>query len=266
MSFLFRRKRLFVFISLLLFSVIPFAFRSNSDIQNKTHVSEAYNPKLNSINNIESAVDYINNEYNKHNLSGFDTVKYVQIVSKFTKERFYHGLSHYSFGDNWILFLSGKLFWSHVSAIVNPNDILKYSEALCSQQTIVFMDILTKKGINVRTVGLGYKEGPGHFLAEVYYSGKWHLYDVTLEPDWKKIVAHHESMEYYMNNKDTLYAVYNNSLNRSVFDKILNKVNYGEINEFPANNMLLLHRFTFLLIYCLPVVLLILLIKTIKGL
>lgn len=266
MGFVFRRKRLVVLVFLFLLSVLPFSFRLCHYTHGEKHFSEAYNPELSSIKDIETATDYIDSEYKKYNLPQFDTVKYVQVVSKFTKEKFYHGLSHYSVGDNWILFFAGKLFWSHISAIVNPNDILKQSEALCSQQTIVFMDILTKKGISVRTVGLGYKEGPGHFLAEVYYSGKWHLYDVTLEPDWKKIVAHHESMDYYTDNRDTLYKVYQHTLNRNVFDKILNKVDYGEKNAFPASNMLLLHRFTFLLIYCLPIVFLILIIKNLKGL
>ncbi len=143
-----------------------------------------------------------------------------------------------------------------MSAIVAPNDILKYPYGLCSQQTIVFMELLKRKGIKSRSVGLGYDEGPGHFLSEVYYEGSWHLYDISAEPVWKKIHNHHKSMEYYLNNKDSLYIVYESRMPKPLFDKITEKVVYGKVNDFPAKKMLLFHRFTYVLILFLPVFLL----------
>jgi hypothetical protein len=144
------------------------------------------------------------------------------------------------------------MLWSHLSAIVIPDDILKHSEGLCSQQTIVFMELLKRKGINVRSVGLGYKEGPGHFLCEVHYLSSWRLHDVTVEPQWKNTAGHHESMAYYLNHKDSLYTVYKSRMQKNIFDKITEKAIYGKVNEFPAKNMLIFQKTTFALTYMLP--------------
>jgi hypothetical protein len=193
--------------------------------------------------------------------NNFDTAQYVQIASKFTKERFYHGLSHYSISDNWIACLSGKFLWIHLSAIVNPNDILKHPEGLCSQQTIVFMELLKKKGINVRSIGLGYIEGPGHFLSEAYYNGSWHLHDVTMEPSWENVVHHHRSMSYYQSNKDSLYLAYESIYDKQLFNKLLEKVVISRTNEFPAKKMLFFHQITLFFTYLLPFFFLFMVIK-----
>lgn len=253
----FRNRKHYIYGILFCLSILPFLgkFLKKDDVLPVNH--ELFNPKLSSIQDVSSAIIYIDEKYNSHSHLGFDTVEYVQLVSDFTKNRFYHGLSHYSFSDNWIACLCGKMFWSHLSAIVSPDDILKHNEGLCSQQAIVFMDILRRKNIVTRNVGLGYKEGPGHFLAEVFYSGTWHMYDVNLEPNWKKITNHHKSVDYYRMHPDSLYCVYDGILNKTVFSKIMKKVKYGNANEFPASKMLLFHGVTLAFCYLFPAVLLI---------
>jgi len=237
-----------------LLSIVPFfcpVHQHNKKVDNVK--KELFNSELGYVNSVDKAIKYTDSiYYNRYNYSEFDTAHYVQIVSQFTKERFYHGLTHYSLSDNWIANLSGKLLWSHLSAIVNPDDILKHAEGLCSQQTIVFMEILKRKKINVRSIGLGFKEGPGHFLCEVYYNNSWRLYDVTMEPLWEKVSHHHQSVAYYLDNKDSLYLAYQSRMPKPLFDKITQKVTYSEVNVFPAKNMLLFHRITFFLIYFLP--------------
>ncbi|MBI3519555.1 MAG: transglutaminase domain-containing protein [Bacteroidetes bacterium] len=213
---------------------------------------------------MDKAVLYTDSVYSKNGSLQFDTAKYVHIISNFTKERFYHGLSNYNLSDNWIAYFLGKLLWSHFSAIVIPDDILKYPQGLCSQQTIIFMELLKRKGIKVRSVGLGYKEGPGHFLCEVYYGGAWRLYDVTKEPEWKKLTNKHLSMDYYLSNKDSLYLAYKSRMPLTVFNKLTERVNYGEVNKFPAEKMLLFHKITKALTYILPISLLFLAIGSYK--
>ncbi len=242
-------------------SILPFLGKLDKNTDAIQTKQELYNPKLSNIQDVSSALNYIDEKYNSHAHFGFDTSEYVQLASDFTKNRFYHGLSYYSFSDNWIAYLSGKIFWSHLSAIVSPDDILKHNEGLCSQQTIVFMDILRRKNIVVRNVGLGYKEGPGHFFAEVFYSGSWHLYDVNLEPNWKKITNHHRSVDYYKSHPDSLFCVYDGKIDKAVFDKIIKKVKYGSANEFPAQKMFIFHGFTLALCYILPFVFFVLFLK-----
>lgn len=249
-----------IFYFLFFLSILPFfGFLSNKNVVKNSRV-EMFNSDLSRINSMNKAINYTDSIYSAENNGAFDTLKYIKVVSKFTKERFYHGLSHYSIFDNWIAYLSGKILWSHMSAIVNPEDILKHSEGLCSQQTIVFMEMLMRKGIKVRSVGLGYKEGPGHFLSEVYCNGSWHLYDVSLEPNWKKIAFHHESMKYYLSHKDSLYVTYQETMPKKVFDKLITNVKYGKENDFPAKKMLWFHQITYVITYLIPLFFLILII------
>lgn len=233
---------------------MPILFSTVSSIKNTLSHKELFNIELSRFQSIDDITAHIDGIYSaKHLSSQIDTLAYVKITSDVIKKRFFHGLAHYSFKENWIAALSGKVLWNHLSAIVEPNDVLNYTEGLCSQQTIVFLEILKRKGIKTRWVGLGYKEGSGHFLAEVFYFGKWHLYDVNLEPNWERISNHHESMGYYQKYPDSLFIAYDGILTKESFHKIMEKVEYGEVNEFPAKNMLLFHRVTKLLTYLLPI-------------
>lgn len=249
----FSGKSYLIFGFFFLLSIIPVLFNVNKKSEANFLYNELYNPKLSNLNNLEKIEHYIDSSYVFLNNRTFDTALYVQIASAIVKERFYRGLALYSISENWISSIHGKLIWSHLSAIVEPDDILKHSGALCSQQSIVFMEILKNKGINVRSVGLGYKEGPGHFLSEVYYNGDWHLHDVTYEPLWEKMPITHKSIEYYSVHKDSLFLIYENKIPKDVFYKIIEKIEYGKENEFPGKNMLLFHKVTKFFTYIIPI-------------
>lgn len=240
---------------MLLISITPIGVSTVSELKSTYKNRELFNIELSRFKSVEDITAHIDGIYSAtHPSSKIDTLAYVKTTSDIIKKRFYHGLSEYSLKDNWITFLFGKLFWNHLTAIVEPDDILDYSQGLCSQQAIVFLEILKRKGIQTRWVGLGYKEGPGHFLAEVYYEGNWHLYDVNMEPRWERITHHHESIAYYEHNKDTLYKAYDGIMTRPLFDKIMQRVQYGEVNQFPAKKMVLFHRVTKIITYLIPFV------------
>ena len=235
----------------------------NTDSVKFVNTSEKFSTEFRKYNSINKCYEYIDNI---NHLSGketsIDTIVYVNSVSNFFKERFYHGLSIYSFQDNWIAYLTSKLFWSHLSAIVDPDDILKHSEGLCSQQNIAFTELLKFKGITSRSVGLGTKEGPGHFLTEVLYNGSWHLYDIDVEPKWEVLQFNHLSIDSLIKNRGLLYAIYDNKLQKSHVDKIIKTVKYGNPNDFPAKKMLIFHKVTFFLTYLLPFIFFLLFIKS----
>lgn len=255
--------RLFIYLILLSISITPIVFSTVSNLKNTYKNKELFNVELSRFKSVEDITAHIDGIYSATNsLPQIDTLAYVKATSDIVKKRFYHGLSEYSIKDNWISYVGAKLFWNHLNAIVDPDDILGYSEGLCSQQTIIFLEILKRKGIQTRWVGLGFKEGPGHFLAEVYYHGKWHLYDVNLEPKWEKLTNHHESIAYYKQYPDSLYLAYEGIISRLVYDKIMQRVQYGEVNEFPAKNMLLFHRITKAITYLIPFFLVILILLT----
>lgn len=243
-----------VYLILLSISITPIVFSTVSNLKNTYGNKELFNIELSRFKSIEDITAHIDGIYAAtHTSSEIDTLAYVKATSDIVKKRFYHGLSEYSLRDNWISYIGAKLFWNHLNAIVEPDDVLDYNKGLCSQQAIVFLEILKRKGIKTRWIGLGYKEGPGHFLAEVYYQGKWHLYDVNLEPKWERVTNHHESIAYYKQYPDTLFLAYEGIISRNLFDKIMEKVQYGEVNEFPAKNMLLFHRITKIVTYLIPV-------------
>jgi hypothetical protein len=250
--------------SLFLISLFPFLFKIVADSPQRTLKKELFDPNLVRLNSLDKIVSYIDSLYASQTLPGLDTAAYVSIASETIKKRFCFGLSNYNISDNWIAYASGKLVWSHFLGIVDPNDILKHPCGLCSQQTIVFMEILKRKGVKVRSVGLGPKEGPGHFLCEVFYKDAWHLHDVTMEPLWKKVGNHHKSIEYYLQNKDSLYLAYQMQYDKPLFYKLLNKVEFGKTNEFPAKNMLLFHKFTLFFTYLMPLFFLFMFIRALR--
>ncbi len=224
--------------------------------------NELFNKELAKLNSVDKIVHYTDELYKKNHKKGLnDTASYVSTLSDVVKRRFYFNTSDYSLSENWIAYLCGKLIWSHMSSIVITNDILKHDKGLCSQQTIVFIAALGEKKINFRTVGLGYIQGPGHFVCEVKYGGFWHLYDVSKEPVWNRLIRDHQSLDYYLENKDTLYLAYESKISKAVFLKILEKHYYGAPNKMPAKNMILFHLVAYLIMYTLPLAFLLLSVK-----
>ncbi|MBS1647816.1 MAG: hypothetical protein JST67_10795 [Bacteroidetes bacterium] len=251
-------KKLFffflLFLSLFLLSLAPFIYTHTDYYEFKIKPKkERYNYSLaQKITTIPSATRYIDSlYYTTYKKSKIDTALYIKQVTQFVKESFYHNVLNYSAQENWIANLCGKLFWSHFSAVVSPDDIIKHPKAICSQQAIVYMELLKNKGIKSRKVGLGHKK-LGHFITEIWYDKGWHLYDVNKEPDWDKITNPHKSMEYYKQNPDTLYKVYESKISRATFNELIQKVEYGQANAFPAPRMLWFHRITKILTYLLP--------------
>jgi len=90
-----------------------------------------------------------------------------------------HSYSYYSFCDNWIASLVGRLFWNDLSAIVVPDDIMKHPMAACSQVSLVLKECFVRTGVTYRKVGLLH-----HFVLEASINNRWYLYDPNLEPNF----------------------------------------------------------------------------------
>jgi len=263
MNFTFKNIK-YLYLVIFILSSLPFIINVDESFVNSKKANEKYLASYSSIETTERLAHFVDSIcLSSSKKCALDTSEILNVAKTIIENRFFHGLSSYSFTDNWIAYLSGKIIWSHFSAIVKSNDILKSSHGLCSQQTIVFLEVLRRKKIDFRTVGLGYKEGPGHFLCEVKYNGSWHLYDVTYEPNWEESATPHQSLEYYLNNKEELYQVYRNKMDSALFYHLLTNVEYGKANVMPGQNMALFHTITKALTYIIPLIFLILLIKEI---
>ncbi len=241
----------FIYLILGIIFTLPLFYTNSDSTKFVRPTNERYNGALNYCTDLQSSIKFIDS-VSFVGSDKFDTLTYVNSASEFIKERFYHGTANYTFSENWIANMLGKYVWSHFYAIVVPGDILKRNKGLCSQQTMVFMELLKSKNIDSRKVGITAQDGNGHFLCEVYYANSWHVYDVNLEPNWHKVQHAHESMDYYLQNKDTLYTVYEGKISNSEFKDLLQDVKYGVPNEFPAKKMRLFHTVTKCFTYALP--------------
>jgi len=108
------------------------------------------------------------------------------IDPKFTKPTFF---------ENWILWVysqyMGKYEWTDTKKAV------RLGGGFCSQQAIVFNNILREQKIESRILGLN-----GHVLNEVFIDGKWRVYD----PDFNVIFE--ESLKELEDNFNKVYRAY----------------------------------------------------------
>ncbi len=170
-----------------------------------------------------------------------DTREHVDLVRNIIAQRFYHGYARYNIRDNYVAFFAGTYIWDHFLGIVIPDDILKHNGALCSQQAIVFGELLKRRGYKVRKVTL-----KGHFCEEVFYDNSWHFYDTDKEPIFPQEMPR-PGIKDLIGNKKLLYAAYKGKLDKTVIDRVFSEYKVGKINSFPAKNMEFFHYVTKLL-------------------
>ncbi|WP_026462927.1 hypothetical protein [Adhaeribacter aquaticus] len=196
---------------------------------------EAFDKSLIKLNTIEKLNAYIDSCGLAGNISA-PSKDDAFLVNQVIEKKFYHGFSHYSIQDNWLACLAGKVIWDHLSAIVIPNDLVKHPMAACSQQSIVMMEVLRKRGYQVRKLGLS-----GHFVLETFYDKTWHVFDPDKEPIYSGFL--HDSLNIYLEN-GYLTKAYSKSLTPVEVKRIFSKQQIGAINEFPAENARLFHVVT----------------------
>ena len=163
---------------------------------------------------------------------------YVDLADMLIRFRFVHGYSYYRPSDDYINYLLGRTVWSNLSAIVEPNDILKFNHAACSQQAIVFMAILRQKGYRTRKISL-----KGHFCTDVFYEGRWHFYDSNKEPRFSKTRPIPSSQELVV-NKNLAYQAYSGIMTRSQVDAMFGEVKIEESKALPGERVRILHKIT----------------------
>ena|GEM_PF-644661 len=205
--------------------------------------------RLNSVAALSFYCDSIYAERAKANTVTKYEETFTEIASSAVRKRFYHGYSMYGFNDNFIATtFSSLLNTSGLSAIVIPNDILKFPYAACSQQSIVLMELLKKKGFTTRKIGFKGKTY-GHFCFEVYYNGGWHFYDPDMEPNTAVLNAYnHPDIKFLAEHKDVLLKAYAQYPEYKVLDIFPNYF-YGATNKFPAPAAMLFHKVSKVLSY-----------------
>lgn len=66
------------------------------------------------------------------------------------------------------------------------DDVVAYEAGLCAGSSFLFLELMRRVGYTVRKTDAWYgPPGSGHAMAEVYWGGKWHLYDPLWGRYWR---------------------------------------------------------------------------------
>lgn len=235
-KFFVKRKRPLLFFALIIFLVPNFFSTHLMPLSDRGYRWEKFDPKLAyNLTSIATLIKYTDSLAMSKNIDG-KTLAYGNLLVGVIKNRFYHGYSHYSTQENWIASVAGKFAWSHLSAIVIPDDLMKYKMAACSQQTIILMACFKRKGIPYRKVGFDH-----HFAAEGNFNRQWYYFDPNMEPDFSSISRSSISS---LINKRQLNTVYKKHVEMSTLQSGFSNLFYGSPNVEPAYRATLFHSFT----------------------
>lgn len=206
---------------------------------------DPFDPELIRLNNMKKMAQFVDSIAFIQGLSIDDQEGYAELVDSVVSQRFYHGLQHYDFSENYLAFLMGKFIWLDFSAKVIPNHILKKQYAFCSQSSIIFQEILKTKGFDIRTVGL-----PGHFCSEVMIDNEWRFHDVSLKPSFENVPR--LSTQQLIEKPELLEEAYSHSFDQGFQNNLHqffdpDKIFYGDVNAFAAPRMIWVHRITMFL-------------------
>lgn len=258
-KFLYAAQVIFLglFVFTLLASLLQFAgnnnplakFDSPKPVYNH---SEEYDPSLSGLTSLKKLEQYCDSLFSatriETNKDRYEE-NYVNLVGSVIRERFYHGYSYYGFEDNYVAVLFSRMTYPGYSAIVIPDDILKYPFAACSQQSIVMMELLKTKGFTTRKISFYGQKAGGHFCFEVLYNGSWHFYDPNMEPDNTVLSAYNRpGIAFLASHPDILLKAYKQHPQSKVLD-LFTHYSYGPVNQFPAPRALIFHKISKILSY-----------------
>ena len=243
-------KTLLIILAVILF--VPNLFTINLFEDKGYNHREEYDPKLSYINSVARLAGSVDSLAQCMDID-HGSYEYVFEITRLIRHRFYHGYSHFNFRENWIAALCGRFIEAGFSAKVQPDKILQHSNAACSQQAIVMMDLLKQKHIPYRHLGF-----PHHYAIDVLINGKWYFFDPNMEPNMAKEQRCEDGWKY---NSDSLKQYYDKSkmedMEFALGDGLL--AIKGPVNEVPAPNARLFQATTAVLskiLWCFPLLLL----------
>lgn len=244
-------RTLLILLAILLF--LPNLFDTSFFHEEKYNNREEFNPSLSYINSLDKLDQHIDSiaialKLNKDSAR----YRYVYEISKIIRERFYHGYSHFTFSENWIASLAGRFIEEGLGSKVHVDKILSQDNAACSQQAIVMMAVLRRKGIPNRHLGF-----PHHYTLEAFIDNKWYFFDPNMEPTMNQAQRCEDSWKYH---SDSLKKYYDASKTKAInFDFGYGlSPDKGTINEEPALNARIFQTSTAILsktLWCFPLLL-----------
>lgn len=167
-------KFLTILLAILLF--FPLLFNFSPCKEPVYNNKESFDPSLSRLNSIQSLIDYSDSSANSDQIK-IGSLGYGVLVAVIIRKRFYHGFSYYTLQKNWIAVAAQYFFGRGLASPVNPDEILKFPYAACSQQAIVLMAVMKQKNVSYRSVGF-----PHHYATELRFKNDWYYFDPDMEP------------------------------------------------------------------------------------
>lgn len=203
--------------------------------------NDEFDPSLMRLNTIDKLEAYCDSFYEVNR----STRSFPGIVADVVKKKFYHGYSHYDAYTNPSAAFISSVIKKGMAAVVLPNDIVKYPNAACSQQSIVGMEIFKRKGYKVRGVVM-YDSiiGTGHFAYEAYYDNDWHYFDPNQEPDGEVLKKYSRPSVAFLNEHPDIIAAAYYKKDQQLFQRLLLSSKIGPTDKDPALIATLFQRIT----------------------
>lgn len=224
---------LFTSLTCLTLNFIPVEINWYGD---KGHSGEKFDPRL--VHEVRTVDQLLLRADQKAQQQGVaqGSLGYSLVLLDLVEERFRHGYSSYTLSHNWIAALSGALH-KEWAAVVIPDDILRSPNAACSQQCIVMMEAMRRKGFDVRKVLF-----PTHFAFEARIGQSWYFFDPDVEPN---VSEKNISDVATISNTHDLKGLYDGVMDRKQLTATFDNYRIGEVNAPTAPNAARFHYFAF---------------------
>jgi hypothetical protein len=126
---------------------------------------------------------------------------------------------------------------------------MKHPYAGCSQQAMILMEVMRRKGIDYRKIGF-----PHHYALELRFGSHWYYFDPNMEPVMNLAQRDHQN---WKGNSDSLKKYYDKDKYPELSYQLGNNytVEVGPVNDIPARNLNLFQNITAVLsktAWCFP--------------
>lgn len=177
------RKLISIILISLAICLVTFQYSDNKTRTPLRPQKEQWRSSLAWIDTIDKAMPvvkrYIKSQHGSHD------DKVVKGIDEFVRDRFVHGVSHTSWRENWALAALGGVPPYGLSAPIGTDSILQHRHAMCSQQSIIFMELLHRFSMHYAAVRFAWPNDEptsrGHFAVTAKVDGHWRYYDSNLE-------------------------------------------------------------------------------------
>jgi hypothetical protein len=216
-------------------------------------VDEQWKPGLARVQSMDAAIPVVRNYIAEQR--GTREERIAKGIDEFVRDRFVHGFSYTPPNDDFLLNLIEKMARRDLTVPVGPDDILKHRRAMCSQQSIIFMEMLRRFNMEFGAVLMSWSDpdpySRGHFAVAAKVDGQWRYFDSDLQAARAPLV----SKVIDGSALPSLYPTSPETVRRMQYAAAHGTLKLGHVNTYPAPRGLAMQVATKVLSIIAPVML-----------